>query len=95
MSSGQNGHIVSVLTAMGGHLGWFKSKRKRWTTKPVLEWMQLFGTELVRDPIELSLSTDDAGYFRAPRWPNLGCKEVPGGGLLDGNRPESQLFQGL
>lgn len=95
MSSGQNGHIVSVLTPMGGHLGWFKSKRKRWTTKPVLEWMQLFGTELVRDPIELSLSTDDAGYFRAPRWPNLGCKEVPGGGLLDGNRPESQLLQGL
>ncbi|KAJ7903430.1 AB-hydrolase YheT [Mycena olivaceomarginata] len=95
MSSGQNGHIVSVLTAMGGHLGWFRSKRKRWTTKPVLEWIQLFGTELVRDPIELSLSTDDAGYLRAPRWPNLGCKEVPGGGLLDGNRPESQLLQGL
>ncbi|KAJ6531865.1 AB-hydrolase YheT [Mycena capillaripes] len=95
MHTGQNGYIVAVLTATGGHLGWFKSKRKRWTTKPVLEWMQLMGNDLIRDPIELSLSTDESGYLREARWPNLGCKEVPGGGLIDGNRPESELFQGL
>ncbi|KAJ6513186.1 AB-hydrolase YheT [Mycena sanguinolenta] len=96
MSAGQNGYIISVLTATGGHLGWFKSKRKRWTTKPLLEWMQLFGTDVVRDPIELSLFIDDeGGYLRDPRWPNLGCKEVEGGGRIDGNRPKSQLFQGL
>ncbi|KAJ6494883.1 AB-hydrolase YheT [Mycena vitilis] len=93
--TGQNEYIVAVLTATGGHLGWFKSKRKRWTTKPVLEWMELMGQEIVQDPIELSFSTDDSGYLREARWPNLGCKEVPGGGLIDGNRPESQLFQGF
>ncbi|KAJ7931589.1 AB-hydrolase YheT [Mycena leptocephala] len=95
MPTGQNGHIVTVLTATGGHLGWFKSKRKRWTTKPVLEWMELVGKDLVREPVQLSLSTDGSGYLREARWPNLGCKEVPGGGIIDGNRPESQLFQGL
>ncbi|KAF7374833.1 AB hydrolase-1 domain-containing protein [Mycena sanguinolenta] len=94
-SVGQNGYIVSVLTATGGHLGWFESKRKRWTTKPLLEWMQLFGTDVVRNPIELSLSIDEDGYIRDSRWPNLGCKEVAGGGRIDGNRPKSQLFQGL
>ncbi|KAJ7274331.1 Alpha/Beta hydrolase protein [Mycena haematopus] len=95
MSTGQNGFIVTVLTATGGHLGWFKSNRKRWTTKPLLEWMQLFGADIVRDSIELSLSIDEAGYMWEPRWPNLGCKEVAGGGLIDGNRPKNQLFQGL
>ncbi|KAJ7170746.1 AB-hydrolase YheT [Mycena crocata] len=92
---GRNGYIVSVLTATGGHLGWYKSRRKRWTTKPVLEWMELVGKELLCDPVEISLSTDDSGYLRDSHWPNLGCKEVPGGGLIDGNRPESELFQGL
>ncbi|KAJ7285054.1 AB-hydrolase YheT [Mycena rebaudengoi] len=93
--SGRNGYIVAVLTATGGHLGWYTSGRKRWTTKPVLEWLQLVGKEVVRDPIETSLHTDESGYLRDSRWPELGCKEVAGGGLIDGNRPERELFQGL
>lgn len=95
MHSGRNGYIVAVLTATGGHLGWYKSRRKRWTTKPVLEWMELVGKDIARDPIEITSFTDEAGYLRESQWPNLGCKEVPGGGLIDGNRPESELFQGL
>ncbi|KAJ7019908.1 AB-hydrolase YheT [Mycena alexandri] len=95
MHTGGNGHIVAVLTAGGGHLGWFRSKRKRWTTKPVLEWMTVFGKDLVRDPIEVPSFTDESGYLRESQWPNLGCKVVPGGGIINGNRPESQLFQGL
>ncbi|KAF8206359.1 AB-hydrolase YheT [Mycena galopus ATCC 62051] len=94
-STGQNGHIVTVRTAAGGHLAWFKSKHKRWSTEPVLEWLQLFGTDVVREPIELSFSVDEDGYLREPRWPNLGCKEGAGGGRIDGNRPKNQLFQGL
>ncbi|KAJ7455390.1 Alpha/Beta hydrolase protein [Mycena galericulata] len=94
MPSGRNGYIVAVLTATGGHLGWYQSRRKRWTTKPVLEWMEL-AKDLRRDPIEISSYTDESGYLREAQWPNLGCKEVPGGGIIDGNRPESQLFQGL
>ncbi|KAJ7475904.1 AB-hydrolase YheT [Mycena latifolia] len=93
--SGPNGYVIAVLTGSGGHLGWFKSRRKRWTTKPVLEWMELAGKDFVRDPIEISFSTDESGYLRDSQWPNLGCKEVPGGGLIDGNRHESELFQGL
>ncbi|KAJ7756513.1 Alpha/Beta hydrolase protein [Mycena maculata] len=95
MPSGRNGYIVTVLTATGGHLGWYRSRRKRWTTKPVLEWMELVGRDILREPIEISSYTDESGYLREPQWPKLGCKEVPGGGLIDGNRPESALFQGL
>ncbi|KAK7033177.1 AB hydrolase-1 domain-containing protein [Favolaschia claudopus] len=94
-STGQNGFIVSVLTAAGGHLGWFKSKRKRWTTKPVLEWMELFGRDVVYDRIEPSISVDESSYLRNSCWPDLGCRVVTGGGLINGNRPESELFQGL
>ncbi|KAJ7707641.1 Alpha/Beta hydrolase protein [Mycena rosella] len=93
--SGENGYIVTVLTGSGGHLGWYKSRRKRWTTKPVMEWMELVGKDLVLDPIEISSSIDGSGYLRDAQWPNLGCKEVPGGGLIDGNRLGRDLFRGL
>ncbi|KAJ6619806.1 AB-hydrolase YheT [Mycena sp. CBHHK59/15] len=95
MYSGRNGYIVAVLTATGGHLGWYKSRRKRWTTKPVLEWLELVGRDVVREPIAVSIHTDDRGFIREAQWPELGCKEVEGGGLIDGNRPERELFQGL
>ncbi|KAF7312384.1 AB hydrolase-1 domain-containing protein [Mycena indigotica] len=88
-----NGYVVTAITESGGHLGWFfgRKGRKRWTTKPVLEWLQLFGTDVVRDVPTVVVSVDDDGFIRESQWPNLGCKEV-GDMLVDGNRPRKELF---
>ncbi|KAJ7678864.1 Alpha/Beta hydrolase protein [Mycena polygramma] len=96
--AGGNKYVVTAVTHKGGHLGCFETSRKRWTTRPVLEWLQLVGRDLVLDQVErdcLTLYTDDAGYVRAPGRDKLGCKVVGEGGLIDGNRPERNLFQGL
>ncbi|KAJ7158691.1 AB-hydrolase YheT [Mycena filopes] len=93
--------VVGVVTRGGGHLGWFEGGRRRWTTGPVLEWFRVFGREVVlASPLNNRDSNvveeeDGGGYLRDARWPALGCKEVEGGGLIDGNRPSKELFQGL
>ncbi|KAJ6531850.1 AB-hydrolase YheT [Mycena capillaripes] len=95
---GGNKFVITALTHKGGHLGWFETSRKRWTTRPVLEWLQLVGRDIVHDERGrdcLSLYMDDAGYVRALGNDKLGCKAVGNGGLINGNRPERNLFQGL
>ncbi|KAJ7104090.1 Alpha/Beta hydrolase protein [Mycena belliarum] len=94
---GGNKHVVTVLTPQGGHLGWFETSRKRWTTKPILEWLQLAGRDLLPDrtPLECPFYMDNDGYVRMERDDKLGCKEVGDGGLINGNRPERDVFQGL
>ncbi|KAJ7650145.1 Alpha/Beta hydrolase protein [Roridomyces roridus] len=96
----ENRWVVCAVTPMGGHLGWFaKGKgKRRWTTGPVLEWMELLGRDVVREEFgqeNEEMYTDEEGFLRVARWPALGCKEVPGGGVINGNRPETELFQGL
>ncbi|KAJ7019912.1 Alpha/Beta hydrolase protein [Mycena alexandri] len=95
---GGNKFVVTALTNKGGHLGWFETSRKRWSTRPVLEWLQLVGRDLVHDETRrdcLSLHTDDAGYVRMAGEDKLGCKAAGKGGIINGNRPERNLFQGL
>ncbi|KAJ7170738.1 Alpha/Beta hydrolase protein [Mycena crocata] len=96
-NDGSNKFVVTAVTDKGGHLGWFEDSRKRWTTRPVLEWLQLVGRDLHHDEgQELhSLYMDDEGYVRAPENDKIGCKVVGEGGIINGNRPERDLFQGL
>ncbi|KAF7327693.1 AB hydrolase-1 domain-containing protein [Mycena kentingensis (nom. inval.)] len=91
------GYVVSVITHGGGHLGWFcgRGAKERWSTKPVLEWMEVFGRHVRRDPGDVVISEDEDGFLRESQWPNLGCKEISGGGIIDGNRPERELYQGF
>ncbi|CAK5269360.1 unnamed protein product [Mycena citricolor] len=94
----QNEFVVSVLTRSGGHLGWFQRGGRpgaRWTTKPVLEWLELFGRHVRLHPPQQTLSTDESGFIRDSEYPSLGCKRVPGGGLLKGHRSKNELLQGL
>ncbi|KAJ7494803.1 Alpha/Beta hydrolase protein [Mycena galericulata] len=91
-----NKFIITVLTRKGGHLGWFENSRKRWTTRPVLEWLRLVGEDLVHNQErEWSFYTDDQGYVRDAKNDSLGCKAVGNGGLIDGNRAVQDLFHGL
>lgn len=94
---GENSFVVSVLTASGGHLGWFQSGGRRWTTKPLLEWLHLMGSGVTHDLTRLGspLYVDHDGYIKEEGKAELGCKETGEGCLIDGNRRESELFQGL
>lgn len=100
MDGGGNGLVVMELTPSGGHLGWFQAGPgfvDRWTTKPVLEWLKLVGDDLVYEtPSKCPpLSVDQEGYLREVERPELGCKEVEGGGVIDGNGGEEGMLQGL
>jgi predicted alpha/beta-fold hydrolase len=98
---GSNGLVVMGLTAGGGHLGWFQAGPgyvDRWTTQPVLEWLHLVGDDLVHGPgIAAPLYLDAEGFLKEIGQPLLGCKEVPGGGLINGNGGEQGpgTLQGL
>lgn len=99
MDAGSNGLVVMGLTSGGGHLGWFQAGPgyvDRWTTKPVLEWLKLVGNELVYKPRTAGpLYFDDEGFLKEKGRPLLGCKEIPGGGIIDGNGGEEGTLQGL
>ncbi|KAK7472911.1 hypothetical protein VKT23_001017 [Stygiomarasmius scandens] len=100
LDGGGNPWVVMVLTAYGGHLGWFKDGggKDRWTTKPVLEWLKLAGDVMVKPslaPVEIYM--DSNGFIREKVDSNLelGCREKEGGGLINGNGGEAGVFRGL
>lgn len=54
----RSSHVVQLVTPYGGHLGWFEGGRevdeqgvkhppRRWVRKPVLEWLQATGEDLL------------------------------------------------
>jgi uncharacterized protein len=96
----ENGYVVMELTAGGGHLGWFQSGHwlpiERWTTRPVLEWFKLTGDDMVHGATEESnVFQDNDGFLREGSRPNLGCKELQDGGVLDWTTGEVGILQGL
>lgn len=100
MDGGGNGFVVMELTNAGGHLGWFQAGAgfvDRWTTKPILEWLKLVGEDMVHDTTTkfAPLFVDNDGFLREEGRPHLGCKEIEGGGLFDGNGGEEGMLQGL
>jgi len=103
MDSGGNGLVVMGLTKGGGHVGWFQagpagpSQVDRWTTQPVLEWLELMGRDVVHDPKPRGrpLFVGEDGFLREEGVDNLGCKEIEDGGLVDDVSSEGGLLQGL
>ncbi|KAG6897798.1 hypothetical protein C0992_010874 [Termitomyces sp. T32_za158] len=100
MDGGGNGLVVMQLTPFGGHLGWFQAGNgyvDRWTTKPVLEWLKVTGEDIVRQIKETTrrLYVDDEGWLREEGTPLLGCREIEGGGVFNGNGGEQGMLQGL
>lgn len=102
MDGGGNGLVTMVLTAGGGHLGWFKSGKKgidRWTTEPVLEWLKVFGERVEHESVSTGrrIFTDGDGWTREEgREEYLGFMELVGmETLIDGNRGEAGTIQGL
>lgn len=97
--AGSNGLVVLGLTSGGGHLGWFVSGEgyvERWTTKPVLEWLKLVGEEVVFEAKQAGkLYFDEEGWLREVGRVGLGCKEIEGGGVINGNGGEEGMVQGL
>ncbi|KDR69701.1 hypothetical protein GALMADRAFT_40987, partial [Galerina marginata CBS 339.88] len=87
MDGGGNGLVIMVLTQGGGHLGWFQQGShflERWTTKPVLEWLELMGEGLVhKSPSGLEIWVDEDGFMRGKSRPHLGCRVIREGEIID------------
>ena len=92
-----NPNVVMVLTRRGGHLGWFytgeRSVMERWTTQPVIQWLKLMGEEVIHENRRATtIYIDENGYLREMDKVHLGCKEIEGGGLIDGNAGDQSLL---
>ncbi|KAJ6632140.1 Alpha/Beta hydrolase protein [Mycena sp. CBHHK59/15] len=97
---GGSPYVVMARTPKGGHLGWFESGGGRWITGPVLEWIRLTAEDVIHDSesetrASIYISVDTDGFLHEAGKCGLGCKEVEGGGVLDGNRGQKGMFQGL
>lgn len=100
MNGDGNPYVIMGLTKHGGHLGWFqggKKKTERWITKPVIEWLQLMGEEVVHGKLKVAaVRQDESGYLKEEGKDHLGCKELEGDEkLIDGNVGDQGLLQGL
>lgn len=100
MDGAGNGLIVMGLTPVGGHLGWFQAGPgfvDRWTTKPVLEWFKIMGEDVVHDTQSKGprIYLDEDGFLKEEGRPLIGCKEIEGGGVINGNGGEAETLQGL
>jgi predicted alpha/beta-fold hydrolase len=102
MDGAGNGLVVMVLTHAGGHLGWFEAGQghwevNRWYKKPVLEWLQLAGEDVIYDGNTKGppLYVHENGFLKEEGRDELGCKEIEGGGIIDGSAGEEGMLQGL
>ncbi|KAF8917536.1 AB-hydrolase YheT [Mucidula mucida] len=93
-----NPYLVMVVTAGGGHLGWFGKGpglfgTSRWVTKPVVEWLEMAGERFVLEKRGAATYIDKEGFVRVDERDDLGCKVVPGGGIVDEN-VQNALYEG-
>lgn len=94
VDGGDNPFVVTVLTSQGSHLAWYESADEKWTTRPVMEWLQTFGEYVVDNSRKLRsvLYVDEKGYVREEGKDELGCRECDGGGTIEGNVDWLQMF---
>jgi uncharacterized protein len=95
------GYVAIVITAGGGHLGWFESaagglfQLRRWMCAPLMEWLRATGEDLLVDlPRGLPVYQKDGFVQEIGGREDLGCKEVEGGGRVMG-WPNQGFLQGL
>ncbi|KAL0065097.1 hypothetical protein AAF712_007933 [Marasmius tenuissimus] len=91
---------VMAITSGGGHLGWFTDgSGDRWTTGPVLEWFKMVVEDIRWERLNIErgarVYVDGEGFIREEGRLLLGCKEVEGGGVVDGNDGEKAVLRGL
>lgn len=93
MDGKENGSVVMVLTNRGGHLGWFESATERWTTQPILEWLELMGNAIMDDRPCLPLFVDGDGFIRGDD-EILGCRvDAQDDGPIDGTAGDQSLLR--
>jgi hypothetical protein len=100
---GENPLVGLMVTPSGGHLGWFESDGvsllgvKRWTTKPVLEWLKATAEELVGVDGDLPLQTyvDGEGWLTMKGHEHLGVKLAEEVERIEGAEGQEGILPGL
>jgi len=77
-------HVVQLVTPYGGHLGWFEGAKDklgnppaRWVRKPVLEWLQATGEDLIEGEFDSpgrSRVAGENGFWHEQGRPEVGYK---------------------
>ncbi|KAH8117410.1 AB-hydrolase YheT [Phellopilus nigrolimitatus] len=96
---GDNGRVALIVTAGGGHLGWFESVGgrcvRRWVTRPVIEWLRAVGEDLESGPSHILQITEVDGWTTEVGREGLGFKILGDEGEIKGIEGEGGLFAGL
>ncbi|THH05238.1 hypothetical protein EW145_g4942 [Phellinidium pouzarii] len=96
---GNNGYVALVVTAGGGHLGWFEEGMgkffRRWITRPVLEWLRAVCEDVNMEPSQASQIVEDGEWLVEVGREELGVKVIGDVGEIEGIEGEGGLFAGL
>lgn len=81
----EGGWVAMVITQGGGHLGWFeKEAKRRWISKPVVEWMRALAEEVVwpKTPaVKGEIREEEDGFVRlSGEDPHVGYRILSTGG---------------
>jgi hypothetical protein len=99
-----NPYVALMVTAGGGHLGWFSGRRKsgpgldRWVTRPVVEWLRASVEDLrgVHGEKGARVYTNTEGWITEEGKEHLGVKALEGVERVDGAKgQEGVILQGL
>jgi len=97
--AGRNGYVAFAVTKKGGHLGWFESGADgaigRWFTRPVLEWLEAVGRDVVGCERPGKPLREVDGFLMEVGRDNVGCKEADSGGHVTGTEGEEGLLPSL
>lgn len=99
VDAGGNGWVAMVVTAHGGHLGWFAAtgyrEARRWISKPVVEWFEACVRDVVPERRPGHEIQEVDGWLVEARREHLGCRVIDGGGKVEGVAGEDGLLAGL
>jgi len=96
---GGNGYVTLAVTSRGGHLGWFERGKvgglSRWISKPVFEWLDATGNDLIRPTVERGAKVEVDGFWTEEGLEHLGWKIISDGEEIIGAEGEGGLLAGL
>ncbi|KZT05358.1 AB-hydrolase YheT [Laetiporus sulphureus 93-53] len=95
IEAGGNEYVVFAVTKKGGHLGWFEAGKRRWFTKPVMEWLKAVGEDMVVGNRDGKPIYEVDGFLKEEGRDDIGCMEIERGRRVVDVEAQDGVLSGL
>ncbi|PCH35623.1 AB-hydrolase YheT [Wolfiporia cocos MD-104 SS10] len=95
VEAGGNGFVAFAVTRKGGHLGWFQAGKRRWFSKPVVEWLRAVGEDVVGNVRKGKALREVDGFIKEMGRDDIGCMELEVGRRVAGVEGQEGVLAGL